>query len=361
MTWTAPPSDASAPTTCRRTASDEVGSAGFRACCFAGFLAGEPAQSPAPPNGIRAPSFRAVRRLKTCDTAGWKTCATTLARATASPPSGLVTGPVSRWAFTLRRLTIWLVMAGCLLTLATWGAQPSAPANASPPANNLLPFHLNVGVEAGQQPQDVDVGIKILFALTLLTLAPSIILLMTSFTRIVIVLSFIRSALTLQGAPANQIIVGLSLFLTFFIMAPVWERIDRDALQPYMTRKCTGTQALEQASTHIRTFMLKQTRPKDVELFIGLAKMSPTPAAQLPLKVVIPGFIISELRTAFQMGFLLFVPFILIDLVVATVLMSMGMMMMPPTTIALPLKILLFVLVDGWALVVRSVVQSFVS
>ena len=176
-----------------------------------------------------------------------------------------------------------------------------------------------------------------------------------------IVLSFIRSALTLQGAPANQIIVGLSLFLTFFIMAPVWERIDHDALQPFMAKQITGDQALDQASRHIRTFMLRQTRPKDVELFIALAKLKPTLVAELPLKVVIPSFIISELRTAFQMGFLLFVPFILIDLVVATVLMSMGMMMMPPTTIALPLKILLFVLVDGWALVVRSVVQSFVT
>ena len=182
---------------------------------------------------------------------------------------------------------------------------------------------------------------------------------MTCFTRIVIVLSFIRSALSLQGAPPNQVIVGLSLFLTFFIMAPTWERIDRDALQPLMAKTITGTEAMDRAAGPIREFMMRQTRPKDVELFMGLAKMGPTEPDQLPLKVVVPGFIISELRTAFQMGFLLFIPFILIDLVVATVLMSMGMMMMPPMTISLPLKILLFVLVDGWELVVRSVVLSF--
>lgn len=223
------------------------------------------------------------------------------------------------------------------------------------------PFKLNLGVETSNQPQDVDIGIKVLGAITLLTLAPSIILLMTCFTRIVIVLSFVRTALSLQGTPANQIIIGLSLFITFFIMAPVWEKIDRDALQPYQAKSLTGGQALDAASVHIRSFMLKQARPKDVELFVALAKLGPTVPDQLPLKVVIPGFIISELRTAFQMGFLLFVPFILIDLVVATVLMSLGMMMMPPTTISLPLKILLFVLVDGWGLVVRSLVQSFAN
>ena len=198
--------------------------------------------------------------------------------------------------------------------------------------------------------------------MTLLTLAPSIILLMTCFTRIVIVLSFVRSALSLQGTPSNQIIIGLSLFLTFFIMAPVWERIDQESLEPYRAKQITGEVALESAAAPIRTFMLKQTRPKDVELFkVTLAKLGPTPADKLPLKIVIPSFIISELRTAFQMGFLLFVPFILIDLIVATVLMSMGMMMMPPMAISLPLKILLFVLVDGWHLVVSSIIQSFVT
>jgi flagellar biosynthesis protein FliP len=205
----------------------------------------------------------------------------------------------------------------------------------------------------------VDGAIKVLAVMTLLTLAPSIILLMTCFTRIVIVLSFVRSALSLQSAPSNQIIVGLSLFLTMFIMAPVWERIDREALEPYRNKQITSEVALEKASAPIRLFMLKQTRPKDLELFVGLAKAAPVQVDQLPLKIVIPSFIISELRTSFQMGFLLFLPFILIDLIVATVLMSMGMMMMPPMTISLPLKILLFVLVDGWHLVVSSIIQSF--
>jgi flagellar biosynthetic protein FliP len=219
------------------------------------------------------------------------------------------------------------------------------------------PVQITLGANNG--PQDVDTGIKVLGVLTLLTLAPSIMLLMTCFTRIVIVLSFVRTALQLQGTPANQIIVGLSLFLTLFIMQPVWDGIQRDALTPYQANQITSQQAIDRASAHIRSFMLQQARPKDVELFAQMAKLQPTKPDELPLRVVIPGFIISELRTAFQMGFLIFVPFILIDLVVATVLMSMGMMMMPPTTFSLPLKLLLFVLVDGWSLVVTSLVHSY--
>jgi flagellar biosynthetic protein FliP len=258
-----------------------------------------------------------------------------------------------------RRTTMWLVAALIVLSAAPGlFAQTNVAANTSV-GGGIVPFKLNFGVEAAQQPKDVDVGIKILFTITLLTLAPSIILLMTSFTRIVIVLSFVRTALSLQGTPANQIIIGLSLFMTFFIMAPTWEKINTEALQPYQAEQITSDVALERAAAPIRTFLLQQARAKDVELFVALAKIPPTPPDKLPLRVVIPGFIVSELRTAFQMGFLLFVPFILIDLVVATVLMSMGMMMMPPMTIALPLKLLLFVLVDGWALVVRSLIQSF--
>lgn len=246
------------------------------------------------------------------------------------------------------RLVLWLVLA-LGLTAGMAHAQTTGP--------NPLPFR--VTLEGGNQPQDIDVSIKILAAITLLSLAPSLILLTTCFTRIVIVLSFVRTALQLQGAPANQIIVGLALFMTFFIMAPVWDTIQRDAITPYQAKQITSEQALERAAKPIRAFMLKQARAKDVELFVGLARMAPTQPDELPLKVVVPGFIISELRTAFQMGFLLLVPFILIDLVVAVVLMSMGMMMMPPMTIALPLKILLFVLADGWSLVVRSILQSF--
>jgi len=258
------------------------------------------------------------------------------------------------------KVSLWVLL--CALTFVgpanLSGQNNSLPTLAST-STNPAPFHLTFGVDSGTQPQDVDVGIKVLFAITLLTLAPSIILLMTSFTRIVIVLSFVRTALSLQGTPSNQILIGLSLFMTFFIMQPVWEKIDHDAVAPYRAKQISSEQALGAASVHIRTFMLKQARAKDVELFISMAKMGPTPPDQLPLKVVIPGFIVSELRTAFQMGFLLFLPFLLIDLVVATVLMSLGMMMMPPVTISLPLKILLFVLVDGWGLIIKSLVQSF--
>jgi flagellar biosynthesis protein FliP len=253
----------------------------------------------------------------------------------------------------LRRWLPSLVMLLGFGLLTATAQAPSAAASSS----SVVPF--NISITAPNQPQDLDVGIKILFTITLLALAPSLLLLMTCFTRIVIVLSFVRTALQLQGTPANQIIIGLSLFITFFVMAPVWENIQHDAIAPYQAKQISSEEAVQQASRHIRTFMLKQARAKDVELFAALAKLAPTAPDELPLRVVIPGFIISELRTAFQMGFLLFVPFILIDLVVATVLMSMGMMMMPPTTIALPLKILLFVLVDGWELVVRSLVRSF--
>ncbi|MFO1497081.1 MAG: flagellar type III secretion system pore protein FliP [Verrucomicrobiota bacterium] len=261
------------------------------------------------------------------------------------------------------RWPIWagLFLLTLMVTAVPLAAQVLPPAKATTNAVGvgLAPFRLSVGMEAAQQPQDVDVGIKILFAITLLSVAPSIVLLTTCFTRIVIVLSFVRSALSLQGTPANQIIIGLALFITYFIMAPVWSQIDEHALQPYMAKQITSEVALEEASKPIRSFMLKQARSKDVELFVALGKLPPTSPDKLPLKVVVPGFILSELRTAFQMGFLLFVPFILIDLVVATVLMSMGMMMMPPASIALPLKILLFVLVDGWDLVIRSLVLSF--
>jgi flagellar biosynthetic protein FliP len=223
----------------------------------------------------------------------------------------------------------------------------------------MAPLKLSLGMEGSNQPEDVDVAIKVLAVITLLTLAPSIVLLMTCFTRIVIVLGFVRSALGLQGTPSNQIIVGLALFMTYFIMEPVWSRINDTALQPYMEKKIGSEAAITAATKPIRAFMLRQMRPKDLELFIELSRIGATKSEDLPLKVVIPAFIISELRTAFQMGFLLFVPFILIDIVVSTVLMSMGMMMMPPATIALPLKVLLFVLVDGWELVVRSLILSF--
>ena len=279
----------------------------------------------------------------------------------------IATGPVGngskdRFAlvsFYFRRLAFALAL---LLFSSVADAQGLAPAATQPNQTfgvPITPLKLSLGLEGSNKPEDVDVAVKVLAVMTLLTLAPSIVLLMTCFTRIVIVLGFVRSALSLQGTPSNQIIVGLALFMTYFIMEPVWSKINSTALQPYVEHKISSDDAMTAAAKPIRGFMLRQMRPKDLELFIEIGKLGPVKSDELPLKVVNPAFIISELRTSFQMGFLLFVPFILIDIVVATVLMSMGMMMMPPATIALPLKILLFVLVDGWELVVRSLLLSF--
>jgi flagellar biosynthetic protein FliP len=253
---------------------------------------------------------------------------------------------------------VWrtLALLGLIFGLTIAAVSAHAQTNAAA-TTSLGPLSISLGPTNGHA--DVDSGIKILFLITLLSLAPSILLLMTCFTRVVIVLSFVRSALQLQGSPSSQIIIGLSLFITFFVMAPVWDNINRDALAPYQAGTLTGPKALDAATADIRGFMLKQTRPKDVELFVSMAKLPPTRVEDLPLRVVTPAYIVSELRTAFQMGFLIYVPFILIDIVVATVLMSMGMMMMPPSTISLPLKLLLFVLVDGWSLIVQSLVRSF--
>jgi flagellar biosynthesis protein FliP len=226
-------------------------------------------------------------------------------------------------------------------------------------AQSSTNFSFNLGLNLPNQPQDVDIAIRIVFIFTLLTLAPSLVMLMTSFTRIVIVFSFLRSALSLQSAPSSQLMIGFALFITFFVMAPTYEKINADALQPYSAKQITSQVAFQRASDHLKKFMLQQARTKDVEVFVELAKLGPVTPAELPMRVVIPGFVLSELRTGFQMGFLLFIPFILIDFVVAIVLMSLGLMMLPPAFISLPLKLLLFVMVDGWALVVRSLAASF--
>ena len=224
-----------------------------------------------------------------------------------------------------------------------------------------MPFSLNLGLNPATGPEDVDVSIRYFFILTILALSPTIILLMTSFTRIVVVLSFIRSAMSLQSAPSSQIVVGLSLFMSLFVMAPTWSKIQTSAVGPYSEKQITSTEALNNASGIIKEFMLKQTRPKDMELFVNMSGESFNNSSELPLNVIIPAFVISELKTAFQIGFLLFIPFIMIDLIVAVVLMSMGMMMMPPVTISMPLKILLFVLVDGWNLIMQSLLESFAT
>lgn len=210
-----------------------------------------------------------------------------------------------------------------------------------------------------ETPQDVIGMLNIFVLLTVLSLAPAILVLMTSFTRSVIVLSFTRNALATQQVPPNQVIIGLSLFLTLFIMAPVFTQINEQALQPYLAGELTQAEALEQAQVPLHEFMLTHTRARDLELFTDISGVTADSPDEVPILTLIPAFVISELKTAFQMGFLVFVPFLVIDMIIASTLMSMGMMMLPPVMISLPFKILLFVLVDGWHLVVKSLLQSF--
>ncbi len=245
---------------------------------------------------------------------------------------------------------------GIMLLLATVVASTAAFATAAP-----MPLpSLNIGVGTATKPGEVATTIQIFLLLTVLSLAPSLLIMTTSFTRIVVVLSFLRTALGTQQAPSNQIILALSLFLTFFIMTPVWQQVDRDAYQPYKAGTLSQEQAFEKATQPVRKFMLSQTREKDLALFVSLSKQArPKNADDIPTLTIVPAFMISELRTAFQIGFLIYIPFIVVDMVVASVLMSMGMMMLPPVMISLPFKILLFVLVDGWGLVISSLVKSF--
>jgi len=219
---------------------------------------------------------------------------------------------------------------------------------------------LHIGVENGGEPGDVSILLQVVFVLTILALAPAILILMTSFTRLAVVFSFLRHALGTQQTPSNQIIAGLALFLTFFIMMPVWHKINNQAVKPYMAEEISQEAALKAAISPIRQFMFKQTREKDLALFIKMAKMKkPKNKTDIPTPVLIPAFVISELKTAFIIGFVLFVPFLVIDMVVASVLLSMGMMMLPPILISLPFKLMLFVLVDGWHMIVGSLVKSF--
>ncbi len=220
-------------------------------------------------------------------------------------------------------------------------------------------MQLQVNLGTGQEDENWGVAIQLVVMMTLLTLAPAMIMLMTSFTRIVIVLGFMRNAMGAQQAPSNQLIIGMALILTMFIMGPVWNKVYDDAVVAYQADEITFQEALDVGSGHLKAFMLKQTDDGDLEYFLSLTGAGPTARAQLPFRVVLSAFVISELRTAFQMGFLLFVPFIVVDFLVASVLMSMGMMMMPPVILSMPFKILLFVLVDGWFLVVSSLVNSF--
>jgi flagellar biosynthesis protein FliP len=209
-------------------------------------------------------------------------------------------------------------------------------------------------------PESVSTSVKLMLLLTVLSIAPGILILMTSFTRIIIVLSFVRTALATQQMPPNQVLVGLAMFLSFFIMAPTFQEVNEQALTPLFNEEINLEQAYDRASIPFKEFMSAHTRQKDLALFLQYAKAeTPESVQDIPLTALVPAFAISEIKTAFQIGFMIFIPFLVIDMVVASVLMSMGMMMLPPVMISLPFKILLFVMVDGWYLVVKSLLQSF--
>lgn len=219
---------------------------------------------------------------------------------------------------------------------------------------------MGMSIGSTDDPQTVSSGLQMLILLTLLSLAPALLIMVTAFTRIVIVLSFVRSALALPQIPPNQVIIGLALFLTFFVMAPTWNQINQEALQPYLANQIDQRAAYERGVVPVRAFLFKQTRERDLALFVHLSDLpKPESRDDVPTYVLIPAFVISELKTAFQMGVLIFIPFLVLDMVIASALMSMGMMMLPPSLISMPFKLLLFVLVDGWHLIARSLVTSF--
>ncbi|MGF1758354.1 flagellar type III secretion system pore protein FliP [Photobacterium sagamiensis] len=207
--------------------------------------------------------------------------------------------------------------------------------------------------------EDYSVTLQILALMTALGFLPAIVILMTSFTRIVVVMSILRQAMGLQQTPSNQVIIGIAMFMTFFIMSPVLDKINTDAIQPYINEEVTAQQAFDAAQQPLRQFMLKQTRVKDLESFVNMSGSTATDPQDVPITVLIPAFITSELKTAFQIGFMLFLPFLIIDLVVASVLMAMGMMMLSPMIVSLPFKLMLFVLVDGWNLILSTLAGSF--
>jgi len=243
--------------------------------------------------------------------------------------------------------------------------EPQAPAPAATPSPRAEPglIPTQEWVKRETDPAKVATSIEIVIVMTVLSLAPALLMLLTSFTRIVIVLSFVRRALAVQDLPPNQVIFGLSMILTFLVMAPMLGAVKRDAIDPYTSERISQQQAIDRGTAHLREFMFRQARVQDVSLFMEITKQPPKEGGwtegDVPTEVLIPAFVIGELRRAFVMGFALFLPFLVIDLVVSAVLMSMGMVMLPPVMVSLPFKLLLFILVDGWALVVGSLVTSF--
>jgi flagellar biosynthetic protein FliP len=248
-----------------------------------------------------------------------------------------------------------VMIAACIL-LAVLCLPHSSQGQTTP-----MPFpQVNIGLDSAEDPGRVAVVLEIFLLMTVLSLAPAILVMLTSFTRVVVVLSILRQAMGTQQMPPNQVVIGLAIFLTMFIMQPVATEINTRAFQPYLAREIPFSEALERASQPVRTFMSRQTREKDIALFVGISKTDrPQNIDEVSTFVLIPSFIISELKTAFQIAFLLYIPFLIIDMIVASVLLSMGMMMLPPVMISLPFKMILFVLADGWNLIVGSLVRSF--
>jgi flagellar biosynthetic protein FliP len=256
------------------------------------------------------------------------------------------------------RRVAWLALVVLAVVALLVVALPAAAQ--TPPAGAGASLPLVVGTSAGSTSYSVPIQTLLFF--TALSFLPAVLLLMTSFTRIVIVLSLLRQALGTQAAPPNQVVIGLSLFLTFFVMGPTIDKVYADAYQPYAESRIDFAEALKRGESPVRGFMMKQTRQADVMLFAKLARIDPSvPTAEVPFKVLVPAFVTSELKSAFQIGFLVFLPFLIIDMIVASVLMSLGMMMLSPVLIALPFKLMLFVLADGWNLLLGSLASSFVS
>ncbi|HEK1684643.1 MULTISPECIES: flagellar type III secretion system pore protein FliP [unclassified Pseudomonas] len=248
-------------------------------------------------------------------------------------------------------------MSGALRLLLTLALLLAAPVALAADPLSIPAITLSNGPN-GQQ--EYSVSLQILLIMTALSFIPAFVILMTSFTRIIIVFSILRQALGLQQTPSNQLLTGMALFLTMFIMAPVFDRVNRDALQPYLNEQMTAQQAIDKAQGPLKDFMLAQTRQSDLDLFMRLSKRTDIAGPdQVPLTILVPAFVTSELKTAFQIGFMIFIPFLIIDMVVASVLMAMGMMMLSPLIISLPFKIMLFVLVDGWALIMGTLAGSF--
>lgn len=252
------------------------------------------------------------------------------------------------------------LIAGVVAIVTLWLIPAIAVAATAPTAPTVPIPQVNIGIGQAKSPHDVVQALQILLLLTVLALAPTLLVMVTAFTRIVVVMSFVRTALGTQQVPPNQVLVGLSLLLTFFVMAPTIKAVNANAVQPYMKNQISQAVAMDRAAQPIRAFMFKQTREKDLQLFYSISK-EPRPQKQtdVPTYLLVPAFVISELKTAFEIGFAIYIPFIVIDMVIASILLSMGMMMIPPIIISLPFKILIFILVDGWNLTVAALFQSF--